>query len=60
MGEIIEVVNEFYKNLSDKKAINHRYRSWEHCYNFFRNIKNKELSATEWELAQIHLVFFCK
>jgi hypothetical protein len=42
-----------------KDIKNHRYKSWEHCYFFFKNIKDKEnISDNELDLAQLHLAFY--
>jgi hypothetical protein len=35
----------------------HRYRSWEHCYTFFRS-RNQEGVAAQRELAALHLGFY--
>jgi hypothetical protein len=35
----------------------HRYRSWEHCYGFFRNVKPSGIVAQR-QLAALHLGFY--
>ena len=54
MNYIIEVnkVKDFYKNIENDK--NHRYRSWEHCFNYF--LKPKE--EIEVDKACLHLSFY--
>lgn len=49
-------IEKFYNNIT--KFPNHRYRSWEHCHNYFFKIKNKKLSKEEKDLAQLHLAFY--
>jgi len=56
MNEITNNVKKFYKSINDVE--NHRYKSWEHCYNFFKNIKDKEINEEELDLAQLHLAFY--
>ena len=55
-SEIISRVKTFYKSISD--VPDHRYKSWEHCYFFFKKLRNKELSERDIELAQLHLAFY--
>ena len=55
-SEIISRVKTFHKSISD--VPDHRYKSWEHCYSFFKRIRNKELNEKDLELAQLHLAFY--
>jgi len=50
-------VEKFWGSIRDVDS-NQRYKSWEHCHNFFKSIKDKELSHIDWELAQLHLAFY--
>jgi hypothetical protein len=45
----------FYESLV--ADTNHRYRSWEHCYSFFRNHVSFKLE-TEFDVASLHLAFY--
>lgn len=54
--DINKNVLEFYNSI--KIVSNHRYKSWEHCYNFFKNIQGCKLDKTKEELAQLHLAFY--
>lgn len=45
----------FYESLTADP--NHRYRSWEHCYSFFRNHASLKLEA-EFDIASLHLAFY--
>lgn len=56
MSNIIKNVEIFYKSINS--VPNHRYKSWEHCYNFFNSIKNKRINKEELDLAQLHLAFY--
>jgi hypothetical protein len=56
ISEITKNAQKFYGSM--EAVSNQRYKSWEHCHNFFKSIKDKELSHTEWELAQLHLAFY--
>ena len=56
MNKITKNVEKFYESIN--LIPDHRYKSWEHCYNFFKSIKNKELSEIELNLAQLHLAFY--
>src|SRR3989338_10303762 len=56
MSEITENVEKFYDSIN--LIPNHRYKSWEHCYNFFKRIKDKKLTLEELDLAQLHLAFY--
>ena len=47
---IENIVMEFYDKIIDDK--NHRFKSWEHCYNYF----NK--NSIEIDLACLHLSFY--
>lgn len=49
-------IENFYESI--RLIEDHRYKSWEHCYNFFRKIKGKDLTAEEFDLAQLHLAFY--
>lgn len=48
-------IGTFYKELSADP--HHRYRSWEHCYRFFRSRTLGNLAA-EKDLAALHLGFY--
>lgn len=55
--KISKNVLKFYNSLEG--FADHRYRSWEHCYNFFKKIRNKgNISSEEQDLAQLHLAFY--
>lgn len=54
--KITKNVEKFYQSINS--IPNHRYKSWEHCYNFFKKIKNKEINEEELDLAQLHLAFY--
>ena len=41
---------EFYKNIKDDE--NHRFKSWEHCFDFFKSV------PTDIDLACLHLGFY--
>ena len=56
MSEISDNVLEFYKNI--QKVEDHRYKSWEHCYNFFKEIRKSNLNEEKLDLAQLHLSFY--
>lgn len=56
MNKITKNVEMFYKSINSIE--DHRYKSWEHCYKFFRNIKEKNLNEEELDLAQLHLAFY--
>jgi len=56
MEKITTNVEKFYESIN--LIPDHRYKSWEHCYNFFKSIKSKEPSKTELDLAQLHLGFY--
>jgi len=56
MSSISLNTEKFYKDMNS--VDNHRYKSWEHCYNFFRKIRDEELTAEKLELAQLHLAFY--
>lgn len=55
MGLISELTLDYVDLLS--RDNHHRYRSWEHCYSFFRNNKNT-LKQKDIELACLHLGFY--
>jgi hypothetical protein len=55
-GEITKNVEKFYKSINS--IPNHRYKSWEHCYDFFKSAHGKELDEKELDLAQLHLAFY--
>ncbi len=56
MSKITENVERFYNSINS--IPDHRYKSWEHCYNFFKKIKDKKLTLEELDLAQLHLAFY--
>jgi hypothetical protein len=56
MVELNENAIEFYRDI--EVISDHRYKSWEHCYQFFNKIKNKELTSVELDLSQLHLAFY--
>ncbi len=37
---------------------NHRYRSWEHCYQFFRNWRDHKAMEIDFDLPTLHLAFY--
>jgi hypothetical protein len=47
---IENIVMEFYKNIKDDE--NHRFKSWEHCFDFFKSV------PTDIDLACLHLGFY--
>jgi len=55
-NEITKNVERFYRSINS--ILDHRYKSWEHCYNFFKKIKDKKLNDEELDLAQLHLAFY--
>lgn len=57
MNEIENKLDDFFENWKDDK--NSRYLSWEHCYSFFKENKNKVLSdETMQDMAFLHLAFY--
>ncbi len=48
----IKKVDDFYKKIQEDD--NHRYKSWEHCFNYFLNPKEK----IDIEKATLHLAFY--
>jgi len=54
--KITKNVKRFWRGLDSVE--NHRYKSWEHCYNFFKKVKGKKLDEEELDLAQLHLAFY--
>lgn len=52
MVNIYKTIKSFYDNIKGDK--NHRYRSWEHCYSYFKEDKNK----IDKEIACLHLAFY--
>ena len=56
MTNLSENVKKFYRSINSIE--NHRYKSWEHCYQFFRRIRSKEINDEELDLAQLHLAFY--
>src|SRR3989344_4230624 len=55
-NEITKNVERFYRSINS--ILDHRYKSWEHCYNFFKKIKDEKLNDEELDLAQLHLAFY--
>ena len=55
-NSITENVERFYSSINS--IPNHRYKSWEHCHNFFRGIKDEKIDNEKLELAQLHLAFY--
>ncbi|MEI7961121.1 MAG: hypothetical protein WCI04_02185 [archaeon] len=49
-------VAEFYKSINS--VSDHRYKSWEHCHNFFLKIMGNALTDKDLDLAQLHLAFY--
>lgn len=50
-------VKKFYESLNVIE--DHRYKSWEHCYRYFKRIHEKDsLTNEEFDLAQLHLAFY--
>lgn len=56
MNKITDNVEKFYKSIHLIK--DHRYKSWEHCYNFFKKIRYDKLDEEKLDLAQLHLSFY--
>lgn len=56
MSEITDNVEKFYKSIH--LIEDHRYKSWEHCYNFFRKARHEKLDEEKLDLAQLHLAFY--
>ena len=54
--KITNSVKKFWRGLD--LIEDHRYKSWEHCYNFFKKISKKKLDEEELDLAQLHLAFY--
>ena len=52
--KIHRTIQTFY---SEGKGEHHRYRSWEHCYNFFRQARPNGLAADR-NLAALQLAFY--
>jgi hypothetical protein len=50
MSEIADKITEFYRQLRDDR--NHRYKSWEHCYEYFTG------GEVEPKIACLHLAFY--
>lgn len=55
MGLIYDVVMEYFDLCYTDD--HHRYRSWEHCYNHFRQ-RNSFRSDADFDLAALHLAFY--
>ncbi len=55
-NEITINVERFYRSINS--IPDHRYKSWEHCYDFFKRTKDKKLNDEELDLAQLHLAFY--
>lgn len=57
--EIEKVINKFYNNIIDSTS-NHRYKSWEHCFNAFNNIFNQHdiLEDADLDFLSLHLGFY--
>ena len=53
--ELQDKIGTFYEKLSADP--HHRYRSWEHCYRFFRS-RSLETIAAEKDVAALHLGFY--
>jgi hypothetical protein len=45
-------VIDFYENICENS--DHRYKSWEHCYEHFLDLKENGLSENDEKLAQLH------
>jgi len=56
MGELTDNVEKFYKSIHLIR--DHRYKSWEHCYNFFKKVRHEKLDEEKLDLAQLHLSFY--
>lgn len=52
---ISKLILSYYKQIREDE--HHRYRSWEHCYRFFRSL-NRPVTAVERDLATLHLAFY--
>ena len=53
MSKISQNVEKFYRSIDSIE--DHRYKSWEHCYKFFRKIKDKQINEEELD-SEIHMV----
>ncbi len=54
---LIKKIKKFYHNINSIE--DHRYKSWEHCYKYFRKVRKKDvLKKNELDLAQLHLAFY--
>jgi len=51
MSEIVKTVETFYESV--KQHPNHRYMSWEHCFNAFKNSDNCDV-----DYLSLHLAFY--
>ncbi|MFH1661746.1 MAG: hypothetical protein ABIA02_01460, partial [Candidatus Falkowbacteria bacterium] len=50
--DIKETIRDFFKEIEGDD--NHRYKSWEHCYNYF-SLEDKEINK---DIACLHLAFY--
>lgn len=59
MGSMITGVKECILLFNEEmnKDVNHRYRSWEHCYSFFRTL-DSSINEEKLDLASLHLAFY--
>jgi len=55
-NNITKNVERFYNSIDS--ISNHRYKSWEHCYDFFKKIKDEKIDNEKLELAKLHLAFY--
>lgn len=55
MNLSFDVTLEFYEKL--EKHTNDRYRSFEHCYQYFQNLRNP-ISEEQLDLAMLHIGFY--
>ena len=56
-NEILDRVNKFYSILTSPNVKNHRYLSWEHCYNYFFDAHDGKIKFNE-DLGALHLAFY--
>lgn len=52
---VYNIINQYYTSIKDED--NHRYKSWEHCYSFFKN-NHLNLSDVEKDYGMLQLAFY--
>jgi len=55
MSEITRLIRSFHRSL--EADVHHRYRSWGHCYSFFRR-RNQLRASRDFDLCALHLGFY--